>query len=384
MSETRQWYDLFSRGARDWLRHNEKIRDAVRRELPDLIAGSDLISRPDNRAVQVPVRFLEHARFRLQDSDTRMGVGQGEGQTGDVLTPVDSGRDGAAKAAGQGEGELSFLLEFKTDDIIDWVWEEFKLPHLKPKLSPAMAGDDWVREGWDRRGARARLDRRRTLKEAVKRRAVEPAGPAFVDEDLRFRQLARRPRPISAAAVFFVLDVSASMEESQRRLAKTFFFWALQGIRRQYARVETVFIAHTVRSWEFGEDEFFQVKGEGGTVASTAFAHALDLLHERFHPSRYNCYLFYASDGDNFTEDHHAAQRALDELVQCLSFMGYVETASDALAHFPDTEMGGLFAGLEYAGHPAASYPLNRADDIWGAIRSFFSERSRAEDGKHG
>ena len=67
MSIGNRWYDLFSRGARDWLRHNEKVREAVREQLPNLVSGSDILSRPGDRTVQVPVRFLEHYRFRLRD-----------------------------------------------------------------------------------------------------------------------------------------------------------------------------------------------------------------------------------------------------------------------------------------------------------------------------
>ena len=83
------WYDLFSRGARDWLRHNQKVRSAVKESLPDLLAGSDLITRP-NRTVAVPVKFLEHSRFRLLDPQNGQGAGQGKGQPGDVLRLVSS------------------------------------------------------------------------------------------------------------------------------------------------------------------------------------------------------------------------------------------------------------------------------------------------------
>ena len=81
------WYDLFSRGARDWLRHNDKVREAVQNHLPDLIAGPDLITGPQERTVQVPVRMLEHARFKLADGRSQTGAGQGEGKPGDVLMP---------------------------------------------------------------------------------------------------------------------------------------------------------------------------------------------------------------------------------------------------------------------------------------------------------
>jgi uncharacterized sporulation protein YeaH/YhbH (DUF444 family) len=72
--QSTRWYDLFSRGARDWLRHNEKVRESVRESLPELISGPDVLTQPENRTVKVPIKFLEHYRFRLSDSDTQTGV----------------------------------------------------------------------------------------------------------------------------------------------------------------------------------------------------------------------------------------------------------------------------------------------------------------------
>ncbi len=96
-------------------------------------------------------------------------------------------------------------------------------------------------------------------------------GLAFTNEDLRFRPLIRRRTPTTHAVMFFAMDVSGSMSVRDRQLAKTFFFWVVQGLRRQYKYLEPVFVAHTVDAWEFQEQEFFQVAGTGGTVASSAF-----------------------------------------------------------------------------------------------------------------
>src|SRR6185503_2127320 len=82
------WYDLFSRGARDWLRHNQKVREAVKETLPELLSSENLISRPDNRTVLVPVRVLEHARLRLAEAGEETSAGQGRGEPGDVLRPA--------------------------------------------------------------------------------------------------------------------------------------------------------------------------------------------------------------------------------------------------------------------------------------------------------
>jgi uncharacterized sporulation protein YeaH/YhbH (DUF444 family) len=371
------WYALFSRGARDWLRHNQKVRESVQRHLPELVAGSDLITGSEERTVHVPVHVLEHARFRLADNptDSFRNAGQGQGQPGDVLRPAQQRPDDGEAEGGNSEGEVRLLLELKVDDIVDWLWEELKLPDLQPKPKTTLSEDEFVREGWDKRGARTRLDRRRTVKEAVKRRAIQQDPVPFANEDLRFRQLVHRRKPATNAVVLFALDVSASMTDAERKLAKTFFFFVLQGIRRKYGKVETRFIAHTTQAWEFSEPDFFQVTGTGGTGASTAFQLAIDMIESDYDPSQYNGYLFYASDGENFTEDRSAAKAGLAKLTQLLNYVGYVETVPGS-SRVTDTEMKAICNQLEQASASLGSCVLNHPDDIWKAIRKFFLQEA--------
>ena len=369
------WYDLFSRGARDWLRHNEKVRDAVKSNLLDLISGPDVMTNAGERTVRVPVRILEHARFRLADVTSQSGAGQGHGKPGDVLGPARPEEGEDAGQGGSGEGELKLLLELKVDDIIDWLWEELKLPELKPKQHTRIDEKELVREGLAKHGPRARLDRRRTMKEAVKRRAIQEDPVPFTDDDLRFRQLAQRRRTASNAVVIFALDVSGSMAEAERKLAKTFFFFALEGIRRTYARVETRFIAHTTQAWEFSEADFFQVTGTGGTMASTAFKLGLELIQKSYDPAQYNGYLFYASDGENFADDRAAAAETLRLLAMSLNYIGYVETAPGT-SHMMETEMRGLFGELEKGGAVVGSQVVRQQEDVWQAIRRFFVQQA--------
>jgi len=375
------WYELFSRGSRDWLRHNQKVREAVQENLPNLVAGPDVITGPQDRTVQVPVRLLEHARFRLADSSSQAysSAGQGQGKPGDVLRQAQPDMGGDEGEGGNNDGEVKLLLEFKVEDIIDWLWEELQLPDLQPKRNTAVTDDEYVREGWDKHGARARLDRRRTVKEAVKRRATQEKLTAhpipFTNEDLRFKQLVQRRKPATNAVVIFALDVSASMTDAERKLAKSFFFFVLQGIRRRYGKVETRFIAHTTQAWEFAEQEFFNVSGSGGTGASTAFKLALELIETEYDPSQYNGYLFYASDGENFTEDRPAASEYLSRLGKLLNYIGYVETVPGS-PRTTETEMKMLCAEVERGGAPIGSSILARHEDVWKAIRQFFVQQA--------
>lgn len=371
------WYELFSRGARDWLRHNAKVREAVQQYLPELIAGPDLITGPQQRTVQVPVRLLEHARFKLADGRSRSGAGQGEGKPGDVLQSQPLPGEGDTGEGGHEDGELRLLLELSIDDVMDWVWEELKLPDLKPKPSASIDELALVREGWDKHGARSRLDRRRTIKEAIKRRAVQADPVPFTNDDLRFRQIVTRPKPSTSAVILFVIDVSASMTQLERKLAKSFFFFALQGIRRKYAKVETRFIAHTTHAWEFSENAFFQVSGTGGTIASSAFRLALELIRSEYNAAQHNVYMFYASDGENFTEDRTAASEALTELGKVLNYIAYVETLP-GIPRSLETEMRRLCSELARRGVPIGSSVLSSPDDVWRALRKFLTQESGA------
>jgi len=371
------WYDLFSRGARDWLRHNQKVRQAVREQVVDLLAGGDFISQPDARTVRVPIRLLEHARFRLADAASQTGAGQGAVQPGDKLRPPDVGVE-RGRGDGEGsndDGEFKLVLELKVDDIVDWLTEELELPDLRPTSGATVEETEIVREGTGRRGIRARLDRRRTVKQAIMRRAIQPEPAPFVDDDLRFHQLRQRPRLASNAVVVFALDVSMSMTATERKLAKTFFFFALSGLRRQYHRVDVRFVAHTTEAWEFPEQEFFEVSGSGGTSASSAFWLAHDLLTRHYEPSQYNAYLFYASDGENAIDDRGPAADALRALAGRLNYLGYVETRLGP-ARYTQTDMRSLLSELPDGGVRIGSHVLSDIHDVWQAIRHFFVQQA--------
>lgn len=372
------WYDLFSRGARDWLRHNDKVRDAVRKHLPQIVAGADVLNGGAT-TVRVPVRMLEHYRFRLRPPGEQQGVGQGQAKPGDRIGRPQQDSEERGQG-GNEDGGIQYTLEFRIDDIVDWLWEEMQLPNLEAKAGKSRE-DDWTREGWDRRGARSRLDRRRSMKESIKRRGVQSAGsaesPSFTDEDLRFRQLAKREQPATQAVVILLLDVSGSMGERERQISKTFFFWAIQGLRRQYRHLELVFVAHTSEAWEFQEEEFFRVSGTGGTVASAGLKKVREIIDARFSPSQYNVYLFYASDGENFPSDQPQALEALENLAPDCNYAGFLEVAPLA-GTAPDSEIGKLFMDLAADDEDIGAYRVNSTDDIWDAVRHFFSQQVSA------
>ena len=362
-------------GDAGWYDHvgDDESGRAYNADLPQIVAGADVLNGGAS-TVRVPVRMLEHYRFKLRPPGEQQGVGQGQAKPGDRIGRPQP-QDGEQRGQGGNEdGSIQYTLEFRIDDIVDWLWEEMQLPNLEAKSGKSRE-DDWTREGWDRRGARSRLDRRRSMKESIKRRGVQSAAgaesPSFTDEDLRFRQLAKREQPATQAVVILLLDVSGSMGDRERQISKTFCFWAIQGLRRQYRHLDLVFVAHTSDAWEFQEEEFFRVSGTGGTVASAGLKKVREIIDERFNPGQYNVYLFYASDGENFPSDQPQAQEALEDLANDCNYAGFLEVAPLA-GTVPDSELGRLFVDMARDNPHVGAFRANSNDDIWGAVRHFF------------
>ena len=210
----------------------------------------------------------------------------------------------------------------------------------------------------------------------MKRRSQDSANKGLIDEDLRFRQLTRRRQPALRAAVFFLLDVSASMTEADRQLAKTFYFWVAAGLRRVYRSLDIVFVAHTTEAWEFSEADFFKVSGSGGTVASTGLGKVSEIIKARFDPSSCNVYLFYASDGDNAMDDREAARVELENVAKMTQYSGYVEISSGLRGSQSETSK--LFDAVAALGLPSGRCSIRDANDVANAVRHFFTRESQA------
>lgn len=359
-----EWYELFSRGARDWLRHNEKLAESVKKALPDIIKSGDAISGTNNRTVKIPYRMLEHYRFILAKPENETGVGQGNAKPGDTFGQPD--KTGNEKGEGGGEGH-NIIVEMKVDDIVDWLWDELKLPNLKPKDGQS-EDVEYIREGIDKKGARSRLDRRLTIKQMHKRQVFANAVPTLIDDDLRFRQLKKRKQPGIDAVVFFLMDVSGSMTSEDRKKAKSFFFWTIQGLRKQYKHIKSVFVAHTTEAEEFDEEAFFSITGNGGTVTSTGLKKVNEILNERYNHYT-NRYLFYVSDGDNASTDKDDAVKELETLMEKLTFAGYMEVSvsSSSLIKI-------IWEEVKTKGKSVDDYRITNYNEVFDAVKHFFTE----------
>ena len=171
-----------------------------------------------------------------------------------------------------------------------------------------------------------------------------------------------------------MMDVSGSMTQNIKFLARSFYFLLYQFIRHKYEKVEIVFIAHTTEAFETDEDSFFKRGSSGGTFVSSAPELAREIVRERYHPSAWNIYAFHCSDGDNFEEDNAGAIQQFKELGLISQLIGYVEIrpTEDKMAWEKDGFVSKLYTQLSGLGDSIKVATIGSKTEIWKVFMNFF------------
>lgn len=322
-------WDLHRRGLQDARRHDERVREALRKRLPELITEEAIISSDGSRKIRMPIRYLDLYRFRYADEENPQGVGSGDAQKGDVVARRDGRENGAQPGdlPGDQPGESVYETEFSVDDLARMMMEDMHLPWLEDRDAyHEETRTDTIRDV-RRRGLWKNLDRRRTLYENIKRQAArggrkEPGLGAFVDDDLRFRAWREEYERRTRAAVYMLMDRSGSMSTEKRYIAKCFYFWLVHFLRTRYQELELVFITHDTRADLVEEDAFFTISSSGGTHCSSAYSLALEHIEQHHPAASWNNYVFHFSDGDNFPSDNPRVVATVEELLRHTRMVG--------------------------------------------------------------
>src|SRR5437763_16602603 len=307
-------WSLQRKGIIDQERHKERVKDAIRKNLGSIVSNEAIILSDGKRTVKVPIRSLDEYKFRF-DHRKKKHVGQGDGRTrvGDVIAregQPGQGQGRGAGPAGQDPGADYYEAEVDIDELAALIFEDLQLPFLEDKAKKAVPAKTTRFNEIRRTGVFSNLDKRRMILENIKRNAREGGGPRFGNvrkEDLRFKTWEEDKRYESNAVVLALMDVSGSMGEFKKYVARSFFFWMVRFLRTKYDNVEIVFISHHTEAKEVTEEQFFTQGESGGTVVSSAYRLALDIIGERFPPRDWNVYPFHFSDGDNYYSDNDEA-----------------------------------------------------------------------------
>ncbi|MDQ3705026.1 MAG: sporulation protein YhbH [Chloroflexota bacterium] len=334
MSVSQHDWSLHRKGPQDQQRHKERIKEAIKQDLKHIVSEENIILSDGKHVIKVPIRSLEEYRFRYDDnSGKHAGAGDGNSQVGDVL-----GKGGNSKGQGQGPGKGQgpageqpgvdyYEAEVSVDEIAALLFEDLGLPNLQEKRlqeieSPAVRFTD-IRK----KGAMSNLDKRRTLLENLKRNASagNPSVGNIRNEDLRYKTWETRVEYQSNAVILAMMDVSGSMGEFEKYIARSFYFWMVRFLRTKYENVRIVFISHHTEAKEVTEEEFFHKGESGGTQVSSAYQLALNIIRERFPSRDWNIYPFHFSDGDNLPWDNDLCVRLVKEMLAECNLFGYGE-----------------------------------------------------------
>jgi len=327
---SREDWSLHRKGHQDQSRHQQKVRDAIKQNLPDLVTDESIILSNGKQIIKVPIRSLDEYRFRYNFNKSKhVGQGDGDSQVGDVL-----GVDPASKGAGKGEGtagdqpgEEYFEAEISMEELQAMLFEELELPNLLEKEKQQMQVSDIIFQDVRRKGISSNLDKKRTILENLRRNANtgNPGIHHIAPDDLRFKTWEDIQKPHSNAVVIAMMDTSGSMGNFEKYIARSFFFWMTRFLRTKYENVEIVFIAHHTEAKEVTEEDFFTRGESGGTICSSAYIKAIEIMDQRYPSAEYNLYPFHFSDGDNLSSDNERCVKLIGQLMERSNMFGYGE-----------------------------------------------------------
>lgn len=352
------------RGEADAQNYKQRVKRQITEHLKKKIGEEDIVTGEGK--VKVPIKGSKRYRFILDRGPQNSGPGQGAG------------------GAGQGEGDEEYEVWLDMEEVEEMLFAELDLPRLKPKKEEVEVTD----YKFDTHAVKGpQIDKKATMRRILKRNAAEgdPGLKTIKKDDLRYMSYHDRPRPKSKAVVFLMMDVSYSMGEFHKRIARLFFYWTVKFLRYRYDNVVVRFIAHTSEAKEVTEHEFFNRVESGGTAVSSAYRLAAELQHQHYPQEDWNIYVLHASDGDNWTLDNVEVFDAIKGLTKVASLVGYLEI-KQAQPHLFGYNMPTWSTLLEDLGNRRKELGeefmlthVSTEKDIWGSLKYFFAKEDVEE-----
>ncbi|MBI2955316.1 MAG: sporulation protein YhbH [Chloroflexi bacterium] len=373
-------WSLHRKGPTDQARHKEKVKEAIKNNLADIVSEESIITSDGSKVIKVPIRSLNLPRFRF-DSGKKDYAGQGNGDSrvGDKLGDQ-STSEGSGKGAGDSPGADYYEAEITIEELAEMIFTDLGLPNLQRKQSQEMTSEAIRFDEIRKKGVFSNLDKRRTLLEGVKREALHghPIFGGLKNEDLRFRTWQEDIRRETNAVVIAMRDVSASMGEFEKYISRSFYYWMVKFLRTRYQNVKIVFIAHHTEAKEVDEETFFRLGESGGTKVSSAYSMAAEIIERRFDPARWNIYPFHFSDGDNWNDDNTLAVRLANRLVDICNIFGYGEIRAGG-QYAMSTLMSAFYTGVK--SERFIGVTIADKKDVYPALRQFFKKKEGDIDG---
>ncbi len=391
----------------------EAVREALKKRKVSDVEASEQIS--------IKSRSLKEPSFSLgRGEGTRDFVlpGNKDFSVGDVIPKPDGGGGGGGpKGSADGSGEDDFVFTLTKEEFLDLFFEDLKLPNMVKAKLKSLRNPMPTRAGFQSEGAPSRLHHARTMRNSLARRIAlsrpssesmrrleeelveaEAADPrdeariedlqrrlsrirhlrktvAFIDPlDLRYKRFEKVARPTTQAVMFCLMDVSASMTDQLKDLAKRFFMLLHVFLTRHYREVQVVFIRHTTEAQEVDEEQFFKDTATGGTIISTALDEMMKVVKARYPVSDWNIYAAQASDGHNFSDDMARCIELLEgEVLPICQYYAYIEVVPHGMQMSEDSVVWQGYGQMAEK-HPGfAMRQVSQPGEIYPVFRELFS-----------
>jgi uncharacterized sporulation protein YeaH/YhbH (DUF444 family) len=391
------------------------VREAVQtasanRDVSDILQGGE---------VSIPAGGVGEPRFHHGPGGVLDHVlpGNREFLEGDVIPRQERG-GGRSGEAGEGEGEDAFRFVLSREEFLNLFLEDLELPDLAKRRLAEVEYEGRRRAGYAVSGSPVNIAVARTMQLAMARRIalrrptslsvgvleaeladcqdetrraalsaqIETARakmrsiPYIDPVDIRYRRFESEPKPVAKAVMFCLMDVSGSMTEHMKDLAKRFYMLLYTFLTRRYRHVEIVFIRHTDRAEEVDEDTFFHSPATGGTIVSSALEAMRRIVAERYRPEDWNIYAAQASDGDNSYSDGATTAGLLKSAILPISqYFAYLEVGKPANGTSSNSSLWSVYERLCAEGQPISMRRANTRTEIFTVFRELFQRRQPME-----
>jgi uncharacterized sporulation protein YeaH/YhbH (DUF444 family) len=392
------------------------IQEAVKkssagREIRDVLEGGE---------VSIPLEGMNEPRLH-REGGTRDLVLPGNKKfvEGDIL-PRSGNGVGKASESSQGDGEDAFRFVLSRDEFVDLFLDDLELPDLAKRKFAETETEGLRRAGYATSGSPANVSIARTSRLATARRVAlrRPRSETiaqleaviaechderraellaalevlksrhrripFIDPiDIRYRRFETTPKPVAQAVMFCLMDVSGSMSEHMKDLAKRFYMLLYVFLTRRYRYVEIVFIRHTDRAEEVDEGTFFHDPASGGTLVSSALEAMHEIIRTRYRPADWNIYAAQASDGDNPYSDAEVTSRRLSDLILPVTqFFAYLEVGESGANTGGESEssLWTLYQRLRSEGAPLSMRKVRSRSEIFPVFHELFHRTNNREN----
>lgn len=396
-----------------------RYKSQIKKAVADSISQRSVTDTESSENVTIPKRDIQEPIFHQGQGGNRDRVLPGNDQftKGDkIKRPEGSGQgSGQGEASDSGEGEDDFSFSISMEEYLNLLFDDLELPNLQQTQNMQEPEYETFRAGYKTDGVPTNIDIVRSLKGAQSRRIaltaskkkkrkellklLEEANSAkpkdqdyieklelqieeltkqidkvpFIDSfDLKYRNYDKRPVPNSSAVMFCLMDVSGSMDQATKDMAKRFYILLYQFLTRSYEKIEVVYIRHHTQAKEVDEQEFFYSKETGGTIVSSALHLMDEIVKERYSPSQWNIYAAQASDGDNWADDSPNCGRLLrQKLLQYSRYFAYIEITDRA-----HQSLWNEYKNIEQEYENFAMKNIRQVSDIYPIFREFFQKQS--------